>query len=387
MQLVAAVGLVVTGAIITVDARVANTEIVYLSVTLGLASLLVARLLVRQARELGRTRRFVATLEPLVASLDATGQAMAARLHAPAARGADGEADLAGGLTHVQGVLDVVAAAQEQALVAPVPQTFVELAQRSQALLDAQLHALDSLEASEPDAARLEELFRLDHLAAQMRRVNECSLLLAGAALDRTGLGPLPLVSVVQQGVAETAHMSQVQLDVRPDLSVAGHAAADVAHLLAELIDLSGGARGADVLMVQSRTEGNDLQLVVSNPAWPIDADGLAEANRMLTEPLSPRLAPSAGLLAVATLADRHGLGVTFTAREAGGAEAAIALPGALVAPTMAGATARFTAEAVPPAPLVPTPSPTSSSPASPATSTPATSTRFTSTLRGAGAR
>ena len=62
---------------------------------------------------------------------------------------------------------------------------FVNLARRSQTLVERQLQLLDSLESSETDPDQLASLFRLDHLATRMRRNDENLLVLAGADSTR----------------------------------------------------------------------------------------------------------------------------------------------------------------------------------------------------------
>ena len=57
---------------------------------------------------------------------------------------------------------------------------FVNLARRSQVLVERQLELLDDLEREEADPDQLENLFKLDHLAARMRRNDESLLVLAG---------------------------------------------------------------------------------------------------------------------------------------------------------------------------------------------------------------
>ena len=56
---------------------------------------------------------------------------------------------------------------------------FINLARRSQILVDRLIGHLDRLERGEEDPDRLAELFQLDHLATRMRRNSENLLVLA----------------------------------------------------------------------------------------------------------------------------------------------------------------------------------------------------------------
>ncbi|MGF1662551.1 MAG: nitrate- and nitrite sensing domain-containing protein, partial [Kineosporiaceae bacterium] len=78
---------------------------------------------------------------------------------------------------HVEAVR--LAADQEQ-LRRNVNDLFVNLSRRSQALVERQLALIDRLENDEADPDQLAQLFRLDHLAARMRRNNDNLMVLAG---------------------------------------------------------------------------------------------------------------------------------------------------------------------------------------------------------------
>ena len=62
---------------------------------------------------------------------------------------------------------------------------FETMSRRSRSLVDQQLALIDRLERNEEDPDRLDSLFRLDHLAARLRRNSANLLVLAGAQLAR----------------------------------------------------------------------------------------------------------------------------------------------------------------------------------------------------------
>ncbi len=79
---------------------------------------------------------------------------------------------------------------------------FVSMSRRSQSMVEKQLAIIDELERTEEDPDQLRNLFRLDHLAARMRRYNDNLLVLAGSVgphpdatrrcPSRTSSGPPP---------------------------------------------------------------------------------------------------------------------------------------------------------------------------------------------------
>ena len=85
-----------------------------------------------------------------------------------------------------------VSVAMEQATMRRnVNAMFVNLARRSQVLVERQLELLDELEREESDPDQLENLFKLDHLAARMRRNDESLLVLSGSDSRRRWNQPL----------------------------------------------------------------------------------------------------------------------------------------------------------------------------------------------------
>src|SRR5262249_34303035 len=70
---------------------------------------------------------------------------------------------------------------------------FETMSRRSRSLVDQQLTLIDGLERNEQDPDRLDSLFRLDHLAARLRRNSANLLVLAGAQLARDQREPVGL--------------------------------------------------------------------------------------------------------------------------------------------------------------------------------------------------
>ena len=131
----------------------------------------------------------------------------------------------------------VAAAAAEASLRKGIGQVFVSLARRNQSLLQRQLRLIDALEQKASDPATLADLFPLDHLTTRMRRHAEGLIILSGAAPGRSWSEPVPVIDVIRGAAAEIEDYQRVSVLTRAEDAVAGHAVADVIHLLAELIE------------------------------------------------------------------------------------------------------------------------------------------------------
>ncbi|HXZ73447.1 MAG TPA: hypothetical protein VEH31_21595, partial [Streptosporangiaceae bacterium] len=118
-----------------------------------------------------------------------------------------------------------------------IGQVFVSLARRNQSLLQRQLRLIDALEQKASDPATLADLFPLDHLTTRMRRHAEGLIILSGAAPGRSWSEPVPVIDVIRGAVAEVEDYKRVTVLTRAEDAVAGLAAADMIHLLAELIE------------------------------------------------------------------------------------------------------------------------------------------------------
>ncbi|WP_406217677.1 nitrate- and nitrite sensing domain-containing protein [Streptomyces canus] len=128
-------------------------------------------------------------------------------------------------------------AAQQAGLRRNTTESLANLGRRNQSLVRRQLSLITRLERQELDPDALAELFELDHLATRMRRNAESLLVLAGQNPPRPTAAPADGLEVVQSAVAEVEQYRRVLIATVEPVRVRGHAVADVAHLLAELIE------------------------------------------------------------------------------------------------------------------------------------------------------
>ncbi|MBX6748139.1 MAG: sensor histidine kinase, partial [Micromonosporaceae bacterium] len=232
-------------------------------------------------------------------------------------------------------------AAEQAALRASVAQMFVNLARRSQILVDRLIGHLDRLERGEQDPDRLSELFQLDHLATRMRRNDENLLVLAGADSTRVQREPAALIDVLRAAQSEVEQYTRVELTaVDPDIEIAAHAVNDLVHMIAELFDNATSFSPPDtVVRVEARRSGDRVLLRVEDRGIGMTAEQYAELNERLATPpdVDVTVSRMMGLVVVARLANRHGVTVTLQpAPQAGpqrGTLAEVVLPSGVLVP------------------------------------------------------
>lgn len=191
---------------------------------------------------------------------------------------------------------------------------FETMSRRSRSLVDQQLKLIDALERNEEDPERLDSLFRLDHLAARLRRNSANLLVLAGAQITRDNREPVPLSTVISAAVSGVEDYRRVETGGVPDCTVIGSAAGGVIHLLAELIDnaLSYSPPNTSVRVSAVRgSEGGVLLRVADAGLGMTDSDRrMANMRLQAGGEVTPDNARHMGLFVVGRLASRHGIRV-----------------------------------------------------------------------------
>jgi signal transduction histidine kinase len=234
----------------------------------------------------------------------------------------DEVADVAAALNTVQGsALDL--AVEQAALRKNIADSFVNLGRRNQNLLDRQLDFITDLERQEQDAERLEGLFRLDHLATRMRRNAESLLRLAGGG-DTTQAGwggPVPIVDVVRGALGEVEDYQRVDVRALQPATLSGGAAADLAHIVAELVE--NGLTFSpphERIEVRGRRAEHGYTLAIIDQGVGMTEEQLETANRRLAGKESFTVAPSRylGHYVAGHLAAAHGIRIELENNGAG---------------------------------------------------------------------
>ncbi|MEU9961576.1 nitrate- and nitrite sensing domain-containing protein [Streptomyces sp. NPDC050982] len=220
--------------------------------------------------------------------------------------------------------------------------TFVNLALRTLGLVERQLGVIEGLEEREQDPDRLATLFRLDHFATVMRRHSENLLVLAGADHGHQHPGPVPLVDVVRAAVSEIERYERVRIAaLPPHAHLAGFAADDISHLVAELLENASSFSPPDLPVEVSGwlLESGEVMLSVQDEGIGMTGDRLTQLNARLSD-FDPGDAYDQesgeglglGLYVVARLAHRHGVRVQLREQKQGGITAVVVLPKSLLA-------------------------------------------------------
>ncbi|MFG3342822.1 nitrate- and nitrite sensing domain-containing protein [Glycomyces sp. NPDC048151] len=228
-------------------------------------------------------------------------------------------------------------AAEQAALRANVSQMFINLARRSQNLVDRLIGHLDHLERGEENPDRLAELFQLDHLATRMRRNDENLLVLAGADSTRQERYPAPIGDILQAAQSEVEQYTRIEFgNLEAEREIRPAAVNDLVHLIAELMDNATAfsppespvlveaeqMRTAESPQGAIRVRINDIG--IGMPPGQID-----DINRQLSESADAiDLASSRmmGLVVVARLAKRHDVRVELRPGEQRGTVAEVIL-------------------------------------------------------------
>ncbi|HEX5597199.1 MAG TPA: nitrate- and nitrite sensing domain-containing protein [Micromonosporaceae bacterium] len=226
-------------------------------------------------------------------------------------------------------------AAEQAALRTSVSAMFLNLARRSQALVDRMIGELDLIERSEEDPKRLAKLFELDHLATRMRRNDENLLVLAGADSAPPRREDALLADILQAAQSEVELYNRVEFGtVDPDISVSANAVNDVVRLVAELLD--NGTRFSPpttAVIADARRIHDYVILQVEDRGLGMTDEQMDDLNRRLAAPPGMDVAAFRlmGLAVVSRLASRYGIRVELRRNPEGGTVAQVTLPSSIV--------------------------------------------------------
>ncbi|MEU8013331.1 sensor histidine kinase [Micromonospora parva] len=226
-------------------------------------------------------------------------------------------------------------AAEQAALRTSVSAMFLNLARRSQTLVDRMIGELDAIERGEEDPKRLAQLFELDHLATRMRRNDENLLVLAGADSAVPRRDDALVVDVLRAAQSEVELYNRIEFGtVDTDISVAAHAVNDVVRLVAELLDNATRFSPPNTTVVADGRRIRDYVLIqIEDRGLGLTDEQLDSLNRRLAAPPSVDVAAFRlmGLAVVSRLASRYGIRVELRRNVEGGTVAQVTLPATTV--------------------------------------------------------
>ena len=219
---------------------------------------------------------------------------------------------------------------QNESIKRGISNIVINLARRSQTLLDRQVEYIDALESSEEDPDRLEQMFKVDHLATRMRRNAESLLVLAEADPGRRRGGPVDVADVLRVAMGEIENYQHIELTSVEPGQVTSAAAVDLAHLAAELMENATQFSPPHApVEVSGRLDGQHYLVSIVDHGMGMPADQMAAANATLLNPpeLGLAMGRSLGFVVIGRLAQRLGASVELVNTEDSGITAKITVP------------------------------------------------------------
>jgi HAMP domain-containing protein len=249
-------------------------------------------------------------------------------------RSRDEVADVAGAFNDVQNSA-IGLAVEQAALRRNVAESYVNLGRRNQNLLSRLLDAVAELEQGETDPTRHAQLHKLAHLATRIRRNAESLLVLSQADATSAPQAPVDIADIVRAALGEIENHERVMVRPLDPALVRGGASADLAHLLAELIE--NGLRHSpprELVEVTGRTTGDGYEIAIVDHGLGMSPDEIERANQRLAGAESFTVTPAKylGHYVTAVLAARHDIEVRLQGSVVIGIVARVVLPATLTA-------------------------------------------------------
>ncbi|MDA0646639.1 sensor histidine kinase [Nonomuraea ferruginea] len=210
-----------------------------------------------------------------------------------------------------------------------------ELGTRHRDLVHRQLTFISVLQRDESDPAVLARLCELDRVTSRLRRNAESLLVLTGTRGQRRSSEPVPVDEVLRSVLAEVEEHHRVALRVVGRAHVRGPVVAEVAHMLAELMENAlGYSPPESEVDVVSRAAEGECRVTISDYGMGMTAGELAAANARLRGEQSFLVAPTRclGHHVVGRLAERLGVRVSLHPSPGRGVTAQVTLPEELLA-------------------------------------------------------
>ena len=207
---------------------------------------------------------------------------------------------------------------------------FVTLSRRSTSLVNQQLAQIERLEHDEEDPKRLESLFRLDHLASRMRRTADSLLILADAPNRAAGQFSLTVGEALQAATSGVQDYQRVQILSNLNTRVGDEAAADVVHLLTELVDNAlSFSPPAEPVRLAAKQGPEGVTITITDSGLGVPPAELEQLNGDLQHgaEATPDTARRMGLFVVSRLAERHDITAHLARNPGGGMTASVLLP------------------------------------------------------------
>ncbi|GIJ43892.1 hypothetical protein Val02_07780 [Virgisporangium aliadipatigenens] len=216
-----------------------------------------------------------------------------------------------------------------------VAKMFGHIGRRTQNLAGRQLQLIDTLEGRETEPDRLEQLYRLDHMASRLQRNASSLVVLSGEATSDAYIEPLALLDTTRLALGEIEDYSRVSVQIPQDIMVAPAIIGDLVLMLAELMENATVFSPPHTsVTVTAEPYVADIRLTIIDHGIGMPAEQIAVENARLTRRERLDLVPTEvlGLFVVGRLARRHGIGVSLAQTPDGGVTATLMIPSVHIA-------------------------------------------------------
>ena len=212
------------------------------------------------------------------------------------------------------------------------------VARRPQRPLQRGLKVVEEMQSNAGDEKLLTDLFDIHHQLNQTRRFLENLVILAGGQTGRRFQRPMLLRRVLLAAFAEARDYRRITLRSAVDVSLVGHAVAEVIHVVSELLDnaLSFSPPESTVWVSASRVN-HGVAIEIEDAGVGMSATAVEQANTLLATAPTPDVTElkdgaQIGLHVVAELAKRENVQVSLRRSAYGGLLAIVLLPEPLLA-------------------------------------------------------
>ncbi|MFI6347222.1 ATP-binding protein [Streptomyces sp. NPDC050560] len=243
-----------------------------------------------------------------------------------------------------------------------IAEMFGNVGRRVSNLTARQLALIDAVERGETDAAVLERLYRIDHIAVRLQRNADSLMLLAGIREAGLDASPSRLSTTVRAALGRIEGYQRVVPSADGDVTLAPDMVGDLTLMLAELLEnavtFSPASSRVEVRLL-AVPGGRGAVIEIVDHGLGMNPERLNEENARLVRRERLDLVPTKvlGLFVVGVLSRRWGITVTLTRTPGGGVTAAVEIPSDHLLP-MGPATEPITAPSRPAVAAAPAPPP-----------------------------
>jgi hypothetical protein len=178
--------------------------------------------------------------------------------------------------------------------------------------------SLDELESDEEDQDRLQNLYRVDHAVARMRRLTRDLRTLAARGEEDLGGTVTSILDVIRVAQSAIDRYTQVTIGRVCELAVLGYAADDVASLIAVLVDNATRYSPGMVTVGAHLTEDGSVMLRVEDTGIGIAPAQIAALNAVFAGPVleaDENTGRHSGFPVAHRIAAKHGIRLVLSSR------------------------------------------------------------------------